>query len=155
MIEPTWTQIAAMGYEIPGIGVIGGDVVASILSKFDTRIARVLLDERTGVVIETGVAQYLPNPAMRRFIQQRDGTCRFPGAGVTRGAANPTTSPLLPRRTHRHLEPDQPVQTPPPGQTQRRLGADHEQGRRLHLDRPPRPPVRHPPHQPPRARRLK
>jgi Domain of unknown function (DUF222)/HNH endonuclease len=79
MIEPTWKQICAMGYEIPGIGVIGGDIVAGILEKFDTRIARVLLDERTGVLIETGFAQYLPNPAMRRFIQQRDGHCRFPG----------------------------------------------------------------------------
>ncbi|MDQ1537325.1 MAG: hypothetical protein QOE58_1718, partial [Actinomycetota bacterium] len=49
-IEPTWQQICAMGYEIPGIGVIGGDIVAGILEKFDTRIARVLLDERTGVV---------------------------------------------------------------------------------------------------------
>ena len=68
-----------MGYEIPGIGVIGGDVVAGILEKFDTRIARVLLDERTGVVIETGIAEYLPNRAMRRFIQKRDRTCRFPG----------------------------------------------------------------------------
>ena len=45
LIEPTWAQICAMGYEIPGIGVIGGDVVAGILDKFDTRIARVLLDE--------------------------------------------------------------------------------------------------------------
>ena len=79
MIEPTWTQICAMGYEIPGIGVIGGDVVASILERFDTRIARVLLDERTGVLIETGVKTYRPNPAMRRFVQQRDGHCRFPG----------------------------------------------------------------------------
>ena len=79
MVEPTWAQICAMGYEIPGIGVIGGDVVAGILSKFDTRIARVLLDERTGVVIETSIQEYLPNPAMRRFVQKRDGTCRFPG----------------------------------------------------------------------------
>ena len=79
MLEPTWQQIAAMGYEIPGIGVIGGDVVAAILDKFDTRIARVLLDERTGVVIETSIKDYLPNRAMRRFIQKRDGHCRFPG----------------------------------------------------------------------------
>jgi hypothetical protein len=68
-----------MGYEIPGIGVIGGDVVAGILAKFDTRIARVLLDERTGVLIETGINTYRPNPAIRRFIQHRDGHCRFPG----------------------------------------------------------------------------
>ena len=79
LVEPTWTQIAAMGYEIPGIGVIGGDIVAGILDKFDTRIARVLLDERTGVVIETSTDTYLPNQAMRRFIGKRDGHCRFPG----------------------------------------------------------------------------
>ena len=68
-----------MGYEIPGIGVIGGDIVAGILDKFDTRIARVLLDETTGIVIETSIKEYLPNPAMRRLIQRRDSTCRFPG----------------------------------------------------------------------------
>jgi hypothetical protein len=79
LIEPTWAQVCAMGYEIPGIGVIGGDVVAAILAKFDTRIARVLLDERTGVVIETSIAEYLPDTAMRRFVQKRDGCCRFPG----------------------------------------------------------------------------
>jgi len=79
LVEPSWAQIAAMGYEIPGIGVIGGDVVASILDKFDTRIARVLLDERTGVVIETSIDTYRPNRAMRRFVQKRDGHCRFPG----------------------------------------------------------------------------
>ena len=79
LIEPTWQQICAMGHEIPGIGVIGGDVVAAILEKFDTCIARVLLDERTGAVIETGIDSYSPNRAMRRFVQQRDGYCRFPG----------------------------------------------------------------------------
>jgi hypothetical protein len=90
LVEPSWTQICAMGYEIPGIGVIGGDVVAGILEKFDTRIARVLLDERTGVVIETGVDTYRPSAAMRRFVQRRDGTCRFPGC----------------RRNARRCEPD-------------------------------------------------
>jgi hypothetical protein len=68
MIEPSWAQICAMGLKIPGIGVIGGDVVASILDKFDTRIARALLDERTGVLIETSIHTYRPNPAMRRFV---------------------------------------------------------------------------------------
>jgi hypothetical protein len=90
LIEPTWAQICAMGYEIPGIGVIGGDVVAAILDRFDTRIARVLLDERTGVVIETSIAEYLPDKVMRRFVQKRDGCCRFPGC----------------RRTARRCEPD-------------------------------------------------
>src|SRR5665647_1270630 len=62
--------------------------------------------------------------------------------------------PVLPRRANRDLEPGQPVQTPPPGQTPRRLDPDHDQGRRLHLDRPPPPAVRHLPDQPPRARSL-
>ena len=79
LIEPSWQQICVMGYEIPGIGVIGGDVDAAILGKFETRTARVQLDERTGVVIETGISTYLPNQAMRRFVQERDGHCRFPG----------------------------------------------------------------------------
>ena len=90
MIEPTWTQIAAMGYEIPGIGVIGGDIVAGILDNFNTRITRVLLDEHTGIVIETTQDTYLPNTAMRRFIHKRDGHCRFPGCA----------------RNAQHCEPD-------------------------------------------------
>ena len=94
LIEPTWTQIAAMGYEIPGIGVIGGDIVAAILDKFDTRITRVLLDERTGVVIETSIDTYRPNRAMRRFIQKRDGHCRFPGC--TRNAKHCEPDHIIP-----------------------------------------------------------
>jgi hypothetical protein len=90
LIEPTWAQICTMGYEIPGIGVIGGDIVAGILNRFDTRIARVLLDETTGIVIETSIKEYLPNPAMRRFIQRRDSTYRFPGCA----------------RNAKHCEPD-------------------------------------------------
>src|SRR5665811_1952740 len=94
LIEPSWAQICAMGYEIPGIGVIGGDVVAGILDRFDTRIARVLLDERTGVVIETSTTAYLPNRAIRRFIRRRDGHCRFPGCA--RGAKRCEVDHIIP-----------------------------------------------------------
>ena len=83
-----------MGYEIPGIGVIGGDIVAAILDKFDTPITRVLLDERTGVVIETSLDTYRPNRAMRRFIQKRDGHCRFPGC--TRNAKHCEPDHIIP-----------------------------------------------------------
>ena len=151
MVEPTWQQICAMGYQIPGIGVIGGDVVAGILDKFDTRIARVLLDERTGVVIETGIDQYLPNPAMRRFVQKRDGTCRFPGCPRNATGCEPDhIIPFSAGGPTAIWNLVDPVQTPPPGQTRRRLDTDHDQRRQMHLDRPPPPPVRHPPHQPPR-----
>ena len=78
----------------PPCGDIGGDIVAGILDKFDTRIARVLLDERTGVVIETSINQYLPNVAMRRFIRKRDGTCRFPGCA--RGASRCEPDHVIP-----------------------------------------------------------
>jgi hypothetical protein len=74
----------------PGIGVIGGDIVAAILQRFDTRIARALLEETTGVVIEASIQEYLPDPAMPRFVQKRDATCRFPGC----------------RRAARRCEPD-------------------------------------------------
>ena len=68
-----------MGYEIPGVGVIPGDVVAGICERFDTRIRRVLLDPASGTTVETGAAGYTPSPAVRRFVTHRDGTCRAPG----------------------------------------------------------------------------
>ena len=154
-IEPSWAQICAMGYEIPGIGVIGGDVVASILDHFDTAITRVLLDEHTGVVIETSLDTYLPNKAIRRFIQKRDRTCRFPSC----------------RRGATRCEPDHIIAYSRGGPTaawnlaslcKHHHRVKHHGGWKLsmtrdgglHLDRPPRPPIRHLPGQPPRARRL-
>jgi len=86
-----------MGYEIPGVEVIGGDVFAGILDNFDTAITGVLLDEHTGVVIETSPETYLPNPAMRRFIHRREATADSPAAPATPIAANPTTSSPTPK----------------------------------------------------------
>ena len=57
-------------------------------------ITRVLLDERTGVVIETSLDTYRPNRAMRRFIQKRDGHCRFPGC--TRNAKHCEPDHIIP-----------------------------------------------------------
>ena len=51
---PSWQQVCAMGYEISGVGVVPGDVVAGICARFDTRIRRVLLDEGSGTTVETG-----------------------------------------------------------------------------------------------------
>ncbi len=92
LIEPTWTQICAMGYEIPGIGVIGGDVVAAILDRFDTRIARVLLDEHTGVVIETSTTANTPPTPSTTTSSPPDAarpirSCRRRGPGRCRGSA--------------------------------------------------------------------
>ena len=56
VVGPSWQQVCAMGYQIPGVGVIPGDVVAGICERFDTRIRRVLLDPRSGTTVETGAA---------------------------------------------------------------------------------------------------
>ena len=79
VVGPSWQQVCAMGYEIPGVGVIPGDIVAGICTRFDTRIRRVLLDPASGTTVETGAAGYTPSPAVRRFVTHRDGTCRAPG----------------------------------------------------------------------------
>jgi Domain of unknown function (DUF222) len=114
VVGPSWQQICAMGYEIPGVGVVPGDVVAGICSRFDTRIRRVLLDETAGTTLETGAKGYVPPAAMGRFVRHRDGHCRAPGCAraarfcdldhVTPwplGPTDPTNLLTLCRRHHR------------------------------------------------------
>jgi hypothetical protein len=111
---PSWQQVCAMGYEIPGVGVVPGDVVAGICSRFDTRIRRVLLDEVAGTTLETGTKGYVPPAAVARFVRHRDGHCRAPGcARAARfcdldhvlpwplGPTDPTNLLTLCRRHHR------------------------------------------------------
>jgi len=83
--DPHWAMVSAGGLPIPGIGIIPGDVAAAIAARFDTAITRVLLDARTGTVLETTTATYRPSAGIRRFVHHRDGACRFPGC--TRVAA--------------------------------------------------------------------
>lgn len=72
----------ATSAQVPGIGVIPGDVVNELLARFDTRVARMLIDARSGTTIESTSTSYRPPEAIRRFVRARDGTCRFPGCGV-------------------------------------------------------------------------
>ncbi len=65
--------------EVPGVGLIPAEVVAEICARFDTRIARVLLDPATGVTLESGARTYRPPARIQTFVRLRDGTCRFPG----------------------------------------------------------------------------
>ena len=85
VVGPSWQQVCAMGYEIPGVGVIPGDIVAGICSRFDTRIRRVLLDPASGTTVETGAAGYTPSAggAPVRRPPGRD----LPGAGLRAGGA--------------------------------------------------------------------
>ncbi len=72
----------ASSAQVPGLGVIPGDVINELLGRFDTRVSRMLIDARTGTTIETSSASYRPPEAIRRFVRARDGTCRFLGCGV-------------------------------------------------------------------------
>lgn len=71
----TWVS----GVEVAGVGYIPADVVASIATHMDTRVARVLLDTTTGATVETSANTYRPPAAIRRLVAARDATCRMPG----------------------------------------------------------------------------
>ena len=91
-VEPSWTQICAMGFEVPGVGVIPGNVVAAITDRFDTHIRRVLLDARTGVVADTGTAVYRPSAAIRRHVELRERDLPVPRLRQTGRPVRATTS---------------------------------------------------------------
>ena len=74
-----------------------------------------------GSWIGTSIEQYLPEKAMRRFIQKRDQHCRFPGCVRNARGCEPDHVIPYSRRTDHDLEPCQSLQTPPPGQTPGRL----------------------------------
>ena len=122
VVGPSWQQVCAMGYEIPGVGVIPGDVVAGICARFDTRIRRVLLDPASGTTVETGAAGYTPSPAVRRFVTTpgRD----LPGPGCARAARFCDLDHVIPwplGRTDR-LEPADVVPAAPPDEAHRPAG---------------------------------
>ena len=119
MVGPSWQQVCAMGYEIPGVGVIPGDVVAGICARFDTRIRRVLLDPASGTTVETGAAGYTPSPALRRFVTTpgRD----LPGPGLRPGGPVLRPGPRHPLAAgpDRRLEPADVVPTASPDEAHR------------------------------------
>ena len=115
VIGPSWQQVCAMGYEIPGVGVVPGDVVAGICARFDTRIRRVLLDQASGT---TRRDRRRRDTRRRRrcagSCTTRDGHCRAPGCARSArfcdldhvipwpsGPTDPTNLLTLCRRHHR------------------------------------------------------
>ena len=155
MVGPSWQQVCAMGYEIPGVGVIPGDIVAGICSRFDTRIRRVLLDPASGTTVETGAAGYTPSAAVRRFVTHPGRA--LPGAGVRAGGAvlRPGPRHSLAAGADRPHQPADAVPPASPDEAPDELVGGDGRRRDRDVDRPVRPAVHHPPGQPPRhPRRL-
>lgn len=79
------------GCDVPGVGYIPPEVVASITTHLETRVSRALVDARTGVLAETSNPRYVVTDSMRDFVAARDETCRMWGCArrVARGGADP------------------------------------------------------------------
>lgn len=77
--RPTEPRYRAGWARVPGVGLIDPAVVAALNDAVGVELARALVDVRTGATVETRNLGYVPGERLRRFVQQRDGTCRLPG----------------------------------------------------------------------------
>ncbi|WP_392426100.1 hypothetical protein [Barrientosiimonas humi] len=64
---------------IDGVGVIPADLVPGLLDAVGHTAGRALLTETTGTLREHTTHAYRPSTKIRRFVNLRDRTCRFPG----------------------------------------------------------------------------
>jgi len=153
------------GCEIPGIGVIDADTIETLLQTVPLEVGRVLLDARTGTVLESTTTAYRPTKGITDFVTARDGTCRMWGCDRPArscdldhvkpwpaGATTPGNLGGLCRRHHRLkqrgrwtyvLHPDGTVVWTGPSGKQRTTHADHT------IWPPPQPPPQEPPEQAP------
>ena len=125
----TGTQVATIGdVEVLGVGPISGGVIRHLSAQLGSRISRVLCDPSTGTRLDTTTRTYSPTTAIRRFVENRDRHCRFPGCTRPprycdadhvipwpRGETSPANLQLLCRHHHRakhetgwrvHMAPD-------------------------------------------------
>jgi len=64
---------------VEGLGVIPAGVLAELCRALGTKVARALVDLKTGATVETADETYKPGARLRRFVVTRDEHCRFPG----------------------------------------------------------------------------
>ncbi|MBC9955669.1 HNH endonuclease signature motif containing protein [Yimella sp. cx-51] len=67
-----WATVAGIGHVHPG-------AVRALMNAYGAKLSRALIDAETGITIETAETNYRPSPALRRYVEQRDGSCRAPG----------------------------------------------------------------------------
>jgi hypothetical protein len=63
--------------ELAGYGPITDETARSLAQ--DAMLRRLITDPVTGQVLDLGRTSYRPSAGLRRFIEARDQTCRFPG----------------------------------------------------------------------------
>lgn len=93
----------ASGVQIPGIGIIQGEVADQLLARFGTTLTGMLIDADTGVTIATTATAYRPSAKIAAFVRLRDGTCRFPGCAA--GAKRCELDHVIPWEPHAGPEP--------------------------------------------------
>lgn len=76
--SPAAAERACDDVTIDGVGVVPAEVVGRLLAGLGPAVGRALLDERIGTVREKSDPGYRPRASTRRFVELRDGTCRFP-----------------------------------------------------------------------------
>ena len=74
----TLLHLDAQPADLDRFGPVGAEV-ARLLAASDTARWRLLLTDQRGRLLDCGRTTYRPPAALRRFIQARDRTCRFPG----------------------------------------------------------------------------
>ena len=71
------TRVADL--HVPGVGVVSAACVERLASTVGAAFTVALVDEKRGVTRWTSRFTYRPSITTRRFVEQRDEHCRFPG----------------------------------------------------------------------------
>src|SRR3954447_6638427 len=62
-----------------GYGPVSPALVRAMLAEDGTTLRRLVYDNETGVLLDYGRTRYTPDAALRRVLESRDVTCRYPG----------------------------------------------------------------------------
>lgn len=78
---PTLLGLADQPAVVEGDGIVSADELRRLLADPTTAVSlrRLVTDPVTGHLLDRGRSTYAVTDRLRRFIERRDGTCRFPG----------------------------------------------------------------------------
>lgn len=73
----TWLGLNAQPGELSGYGPISPETARELAQ--DAPFRRLITDPLTAHTLDLGTSRYRPSDPLRRFVEARDQTCRFPG----------------------------------------------------------------------------